>query len=67
MTLMWLHRILQTVCACDVGDIVTFDLPKEHYGTADRVISIEMFEHMKNYELLLAKISNWIKPDGKVR
>jgi len=25
-----------------------------------------MFEHMKNYELLLAKINNWIKPGGKV-
>ena len=26
-----------------------------------------MFEHMKNYELLLEKISNWLKPEGKVR
>jgi cyclopropane-fatty-acyl-phospholipid synthase len=30
------------------------------------VISIEMFEHMKNYELLLEKISRWVKPEGKV-
>ena len=36
-------------------------------GKADRVISIEMFEHMKNYELLMKKVSNWIKPGGKVR
>lgn len=35
-------------------------------GKADRVISIEMFEHMKNYELLLEKVSNWLKPEGKV-
>lgn len=49
------------------GDIVTFDLPAEtFYGQADRVISIEMFEHMKNYELLLHKVSNWLKPQGKV-
>jgi cyclopropane fatty-acyl-phospholipid synthase-like methyltransferase len=42
-------------------------LPKEEfYGKNDRVISIEMFEHMKNYELLLEKISNWLKPEGKV-
>lgn len=27
----------------------------------DRVISIEMFEHMKNYEFLLKKISTWLK------
>ena len=50
-----------------LGDINGFDLPKEEfYGQADRVISIEMFEHMKNYELLLEKISNWLKPEGKV-
>jgi cyclopropane fatty-acyl-phospholipid synthase-like methyltransferase len=48
------------------GDIATFDLPKEYYDSADRVISIEMFEHMKNYELLMEKISKWVKPDGKV-
>ena len=48
------------------GDINNFDLPKELYNTADRVISIEMFEHMKNYQLLMAKVSNWIKPGGKL-
>ena len=36
-------------------------------GWADRVISIEMFEHMKNYELLMRKVSRWIKPAGKVQ
>lgn len=30
----------------------------------DRVLSIEMFEHMKNYELLLERIASWLKPDG---
>lgn len=45
------------------GDIAVFDLPQaEYYGKADRVISIEMFEHMKNYGLLMKKISNWLKP-----
>ena len=49
------------------GDIVTFDLPKkEYYSMADRVISIEMFEHMKNYQLLLNKVSKWVKPGGKL-
>lgn len=32
----------------------------------DRVVSIEMFEHMKNYELLMAKISRWLNKDGKL-
>jgi cyclopropane-fatty-acyl-phospholipid synthase len=30
----------------------------------DRVVSVEMFEHMKNYELLLQRISGWLKPGG---
>ncbi|GIX42219.1 MAG: cyclopropane-fatty-acyl-phospholipid synthase [Leptospiraceae bacterium] len=30
----------------------------------DRVVSIEMFEHMRNYELLLKKISQFLKKDG---
>lgn len=33
-------------------------------GTYDRVISIEMFEHMKNYQELLRRISTWLKPGG---
>lgn len=32
----------------------------------DRVISVEMFEHMRNYEALFERISNWLKPSGKL-
>ena len=32
----------------------------------DRVVSVEMFEHMKNYEKLMARISRWMKPDGRL-
>jgi cyclopropane-fatty-acyl-phospholipid synthase len=30
----------------------------------DRVVSVEMFEHMKNYEILLGRIGRWLKPGG---
>jgi cyclopropane-fatty-acyl-phospholipid synthase len=30
----------------------------------DRVVSIEMFEHMRNWEALLARIAGWLKPGG---
>jgi cyclopropane-fatty-acyl-phospholipid synthase len=30
----------------------------------DRVISIEMFEHMRNYKELLKRISTWLNPEG---
>ena len=49
------------------GDINSFDLPEDERASFDRVISIEMFEHMKNYGLLMNKISTWLKPGGKVR
>jgi cyclopropane fatty-acyl-phospholipid synthase-like methyltransferase len=32
----------------------------------DRVISIELFEHMKNYEALMQKVSKALKPGGKL-
>jgi len=32
----------------------------------DRVVSIEMFEHMRNYEALLARIARWLRPEGSL-
>lgn len=32
----------------------------------DRVVSIEMFEHMRNYQKLLKNIAGWLNPDGKL-
>ncbi|MCS6983903.1 MAG: cyclopropane-fatty-acyl-phospholipid synthase family protein [Leptospiraceae bacterium] len=47
------------VLTVDMNDFQT----KEKF---DRVISIEMFEHMRNYEELLRRISLWLKPEGKL-
>jgi cyclopropane-fatty-acyl-phospholipid synthase len=33
-------------------------------GSYDRIVSIEMFEHMRNYEVLMQRISQWLKEDG---
>ena len=44
-------------------DMNEFDIQAEAF---DRVISIEMFEHMKNYEELLQRISRWLRPGGKL-
>eukprot|EP01127_Copromyxa_protea_P005514 TRINITY_DN15439_c0_g1_i1.p1 TRINITY_DN15439_c0_g1~~TRINITY_DN15439_c0_g1_i1.p1 ORF type:complete len:355 (-),score=46.19 TRINITY_DN15439_c0_g1_i1:36-1100(-) len=43
-------------------DIVQFIAPQLY----DRIISIEMFEQMKNYDTLFRKISGWLKPNGKL-
>jgi len=32
----------------------------------DRIVSIEMFEHMKNYQELLRKLKIWLLPKGKL-
>lgn len=44
------------------ADINSFQ-PEAEY---DRVLSIEMFEHMRNYQLLLNKIASFLKADGKL-
>jgi len=46
------------IITCDMN---AFDAPPGRY---DRVVSIEMFEHMKNWPRLLRSISRWLKPDG---
>ncbi len=47
-----------TVITCDMNE---FDVAG---GQFDRVISVEMFEHMKNWPRLMANIARWLKPDG---
>ena len=43
------------------ADVRTLELPAHSF---DRVVSIEMFEHMRNYELLLRRIARWLDRDG---
>ena len=44
------------------ADMNDFSIDKEF----DRVVSIEMFEHMRNYDELLNRVSGWLKKDGKL-
>lgn len=48
--------------------IITADMNDFEAGdnAFDRVVSVEMFEHMKNYQMLLAKIARWLRADGKL-
>src|SRR5207245_2900815 len=48
--------------------IVTADIRSHEFapGSFDRVLSIEMFEHMRNYEQLLAKVAGWMRPDARL-
>jgi len=47
-----------TVMTCDVN---VLELAAESF---DRVVSVEMFEHVRNYQKLFEKISTWLKPEG---
>jgi len=44
------------------ADMNTFKID----GQFDRVVSVEMFEHMRNYTLLMKKVASCLKPDGKL-
>ena len=43
-------------------DINNFSIDREF----DRVVSVEMFEHMRNWPRLLENVSTWLKSDGKL-
>jgi cyclopropane-fatty-acyl-phospholipid synthase len=47
-------------------DISKLESLAVEFPSFDRVMSIEMFEHFKNYETLLSKISDVLAPDGKL-
>ncbi|KAF5355488.1 hypothetical protein D9758_006352 [Tetrapyrgos nigripes] len=44
------------------ADVNTHEFPEEK--RFDRILSIEMFEHMKNYQVLLKKIASWLRPSS---
>lgn len=48
-----------TVITADMNDFSTTQ-------KFDRVMSVEMFEHMRNYEILLSRIAGWLTDEGKL-
>lgn len=48
-----------TVITCDINQ---FTIDQQF----DRIVSVEMFEHMRNYRQLLTKVAGFLKPDGKL-
>jgi cyclopropane-fatty-acyl-phospholipid synthase len=43
------------------ADMNVFEAPEKY----DRIVSVEMFEHMRNWQILYGKVANWLKPNGK--
>ena len=48
-----------TVVTADMNDFVT-------QACFDRVVSVEMFEHMANWRALLERARDWLKSDGRL-
>lgn len=44
------------------ADMNDFDIAERF----DRVVSVEMFEHMRNYRELMRRIRGWLRPDGRL-
>lgn len=46
-------------------EIVTADINSFNAGRQfDRVVSVEMFEHVRNYRLLLRNVASWLNPNA---
>jgi cyclopropane-fatty-acyl-phospholipid synthase len=62
--------IIEAATARGLGNIevVTADMNDFEAEAAayDRVVSVEMFEHMKNYRKLLSRVASWMRPGGKL-
>lgn len=47
--------------------VITCDINRfKPEGSFDRVVSVEMFEHIRNHRQLLGRIAKWLKPGGKL-
>ena len=46
------------VITCDMND---FSIAR-HF---DRIVSVEMFEHMRNYQRLFGHVADWLRPGGR--
>ncbi len=64
------RRFIEAECrrrGRDNVTVITADMNTfEAAGTFDRVVSIEMFEHMRNHRSLMRRIAGWLRPDGRL-
>lgn len=55
-----------TVVTRDVNVLGLDDTAAHLAGGFDRVVSVEMFEHVRDHATLLRRIHGWLRPGGKV-
>lgn len=47
------------VVTCDINDF-------QPEGQFDRIVSVEMFEHVRNHNQLLGRVASWLRPGGQL-
>ncbi len=53
-------------CGLDNIHVITCDMNRFDPGRFfDRIVSVEMFEHMRNYRTLFRNVHDWLVPGGK--
>ena len=56
-----------TVVTCDVNRLgVAAHAEVVHADAFDRVVSVEMFEHVRNHATLTQRIATWLRAEGKL-
>ncbi|MCC7426298.1 MAG: class I SAM-dependent methyltransferase [Alphaproteobacteria bacterium] len=61
--------ITETARARGIGNLTVVTADMNGFETAarfDRIVSVEMFEHMANWDALLARARGWLRPDGRL-
>lgn len=61
-------HINQQALLTDLGNIEVVTADMNDFSPArqfDRVVSVEMFEHMRNYRALFRRIDDWLRPGGR--
>jgi len=61
--------IMQRCDAAGVSNVTVITADANEFTTDerfDRVVSVEMFEHMRNYGALMQRIAGWLVPGGKL-
>ncbi len=56
------ERALDRVCVI-TQDVNGLELDVARF---DRCVSVEMFEHIRNYDILLGRIAGWLRPGGRL-
>jgi cyclopropane-fatty-acyl-phospholipid synthase len=62
------RHIEESAASRGLGNLQVITADMNDFTTAqrfDRVVSIEMFEHMRNYRRLFARVAEWLRPGGR--